>query len=486
MLNRSQLRDRELATRWLAAGHTLVRLPDGLGERTGMPQWIADLLAEQGTLPPVGVISDLAQLFAGHSLKKAGHLPSVNPRLRSVLRSYEDHVLGRMGACPVFEQLCDCYCSLTPRLQSRAVTILTQRFLSRIEFSQGASLSLGLVREVIRAPRSETRLAGLEALSEDGPVAEAITQALEEIVQKSRRCATLLDSADLFLVENVHVLGELTQRLFIEQLVEVETTLSASLPKRLKARRKPLRAKISTALSAEEQYPAGGFSSISNSGSLENLVISELIYMDDPEEGGQGVDLFDLRYAEGELLYYTRDDAFFSRDQRVIQIVFDRSLGQARIKDEGEPWQRLVTGLGLAACAVERLSEWLGAEHGLQFRLAFIGDSLESEMGVLKLLLRDWIELGVVEVCRVSSMDEVLPELEEFAQSSEVDFISFSYDSLDLDGLPSSYQVAQIQLDEATPKLRWRHEAEDTARLTGGGEFSHWQRLALRLFSSMV
>ncbi len=490
-LSASQLRDRELATQWIAAGHSLTRLPEGAGASSrGMPMWIPDLLAEHGSLPPVGVVTDIGQLFAGRSLRETAPLPAVSPRLRGALRSYEDHVLGRLGASPVFETIRDTFCSLSPELQGKATTILIQRFLGRIGFESGASVSLGLVRDVARAPKEETMHSGLEALSESGVVVDAIAEAFEELTQKARRCSALLDTADAFLVENVEVLGELTQRLFIEQLAEVETSLSAGLPKRLKPRRKPLQGKVSTVLATEEEYPAGGFSSISTSGSLENLVISELIYMEDDETADQQlVDLFDLRYAEGELLYYTRDDAVFLRDHRVIQFVFEPSLVQARTKDDDIPWQRLVVALGLVACAIERLSEWLGADHGLLIRLAFVADEgrqpLDSERGVLSLLTRDWIERGAVEVTLVDSHEALLAELEELARSAELDLIHLGCGSRELSGTPDTYQVAHVDLKDSKPQLSWKHRSDEEPGETDDA-WSVWQTMAMRLFSELV
>lgn len=50
-------------------------------------------------------------------------------------------------------------------------------------------------------------------------------------------------------------------------------------------------------------YPVGGISELSNRGSLENLLRSELVYSELDEE----INLFEVRYVEGELLYYQRD-----------------------------------------------------------------------------------------------------------------------------------------------------------------------------------
>tara|TARA_R110002096_G_scaffold42143_2_gene113521 strand:- start:45646 stop:47121 length:1476 start_codon:yes stop_codon:yes gene_type:complete len=489
-LSTAQFRDRKLAIQWIAAGHSLTRLPQGSGANSGgMPMWIPDLLAEHGSLPPVGVVTDIGQLFAGRSLRETAPLPAVSPRLRSALRSYEDHVLGRLGASPVFETIRDTYCSLSPELQGRATTILIQRFLGRIGFESGASVSLGLVRNLVRAPKEETMHSGLEALSESGIVVDAIAEAFEELTQKARRCSALLDGADVFLVENVEVLGELTQRLFIEQLAEVEARFRAGLPKRLKARRKPLQGKVSTSLAAEEEYPAGGFSSISTSGSLENLVISELIYMeDDAASAEQNVDLFDLRYAEGELLYYTRDDAVFLRDHRVIQFVFEPSLVHARTKDEHMSWQRLVVALGLVACAIERLSDWLG-DSGLLIRLAFVEDEgrspLDSERGVLSLLAKDWIERGMVEVTSAESYEALLPELEEFAKGAEIDLISIGCGPRNITATPDTYQVAHLDLGSSRPTLSWKHRAEEDGVVVDDA-WTAWQGMAMRLFAELV
>ena len=94
-----------------------------------------------------------------------------------------------------------------------------------------------------------------------------------------------------------------------------------------------------TSLTDEDHYPTGGFSSIATTGTMENLVISELIYMEDPadKDAAGGVDLFDLRYAEGELLYYTRDESQFVRDHRAVGFALSSDLTRARIKDRGAP-----------------------------------------------------------------------------------------------------------------------------------------------------
>src|SRR5690349_22712781 len=96
-------------------------------------------------------------------------------------------------------------------------------------------------------------------------------------------------------------------------------------------------------LEDDAAFPQGGFSSVSNVGSLENLVTSELVYMEDDA----GLDLFDMRYVEGELLYYTRDESLVVRRRRRVTFALLPGLTEARVKDAGLRWQRGVLVLGL-------------------------------------------------------------------------------------------------------------------------------------------
>src|SRR5690606_34302438 len=56
-------------------------------------------------------------------------------------------------------------------------------------------------------------------------------------------------------------------------------------------------------------YPAGGFDALSTRGRFENLVRSEVAYVGEGRDQLGSIDLFDVRYAGGELLFYTRDES---------------------------------------------------------------------------------------------------------------------------------------------------------------------------------
>jgi hypothetical protein len=157
---------------------------------------------------------------------------------------------------------------------------------------------------------------------------------------------------------------------------------------------------------------------VSNVGSLENLVTSELVYRDDDA----GLDLFDVRYVEGELLYYTRDESLFVRRRRVVTFALLPGLAEARVKDAGLRWQRGVLVLGLVLSLVRRLSVWLG-EEDLRFRVVVVDKGLEAERGLCELLLREWLARGTAEVTTADSVETVLAQAGEDAKRARTDVL---------------------------------------------------------------
>jgi hypothetical protein len=115
------------------------------------------------------------------------------------------------------------------------------------------------------------------------------------------------------------------------------------------------------------------------------------------------VDLFDMRYAEGELLYYTRDEAILTRQRRVVTLLLGNDLVATRVKDVELPWQRIVLLLGLVMATIKKLVGDLAGD-ALQFRVVFVRDSpgqpstLRAERELCELVLREWREKGIVEV----------------------------------------------------------------------------------------
>jgi len=123
-------------------------------------------------------------------------------------------------------------------------------------------------------------------------------------------------------------------------------------------------------------------------------------------EDGPETDVFTLRYVEGELLYYTRDDSVFRRHRQVIGIALGADLDDARVKDRDLPWQRLILAFGLLVAAIRWLTEQLG-DHALTIRIAFPPNLLSEEREIVTLLLGGEVHRGTVVIEETAWQDLV-------------------------------------------------------------------------------
>jgi len=172
-------------------------------------------------------------------------------------------------------------------------------------------------------------------------------------------------------------------------------------------------------------------------------------------------DLFDVRFVEGELLYYARDESVAVRKKRALVFVFDPSLMRSRLKDPGEQYQRLVWLSGAVTALVRKLSEWLNTE-ALQFELVFSAEGEENalveEEGVLSLLLREFRERGQVDVTRIDSTLAAITQARERhrGRARIMYFTSKLRAGLEGDAAPD----AIIDVGDARPRVHWRDAPE--------------------------
>jgi hypothetical protein len=399
----------------LAAGLCLSRigsLDDAALGRVGT--WLLATIGERFDLPPAGVVADLGALLHGERL--ISRLPRPprpfaipDPRLAGAMRRYEDAVLARLDGDPRITAGAFAIARLPPHLRPRGVAVVVSGILGRIGWSEEAALALqpGVVRAAMERPLAATLELGHAALRDQGETREGLARAYEALVRGAQKTAELVSAADVFALENLHVLQSLSQRVAIAQVVEAQEAVERRLPRRVRStRKKP--GPIASRAEDESAYPVGGFSSISTSGVLENLVASELVYM---ETSRKAIDLFDLRYAEGELLYYTRDEAILTRPRRLIAFYLGDDLAATRLKDPALPWQRIVCLMGLLAAVIARLERDLSGEE-LSFRVVFVRQApgspaiLRPERALSELLLREWIESGTLSVVEATLASE--------------------------------------------------------------------------------
>lgn len=455
-----ELRDRHAAEDWLRAGFCLTRLEPPSAAHVGRAApWVLAAQEECGALPPVGVIADLGRLLTGGSRDAANtaiHVP--DGRLRSMVRLYEDQVLGRLASDSNLEAACDAIARLPAEARPQAIAVAVSALLDRMKFGQGVSVSPGITRALVKSPSAEMMQAGYDRLGIAGELAETLADGYEALVRAARHAPSLIAEADVFALENLTVLKTLTQRLSVQQVAEAAEELGKGLPRRMK--KKAAGSRAPTNLEDDDQYPIGGFSSISTAGSIENLVSSELIYMEEQADSkSDDVDLFDMRYVEGELLYYTRDESVFVRNHRVITFAFDPGLVRARFKDPDVKWQRLVAAQGLVLCLVRRITDWL-SDEGLFFRVVFVRDErgthpLAQERSLAEILLREWIDKGIAEVGEAANLGEVARRCEAGARRAQSDLILFSAGGVTLPEPDPRVPLHQVDLHAARDWADW-------------------------------
>src|SRR5262249_54150544 len=133
------------------------------------------------------------------------------------------------------------------------------------------------------------------------------------------------------------------------------------------------RMEVPTRILDEDTYPVGGFTSISNRGSVESLLHSQLAYME--PDNAERPDLLGIKFLRDELLSYARDENLFLRRRRTFIVAFDEDLVDARFKDAKSDleYQRIVMLLALVCVVVRKLTEWLSTD-ALTFEFIFLGE----------------------------------------------------------------------------------------------------------------
>jgi vWA domain found in the FtsH ternary systems/N-terminal helical region fused to the FtsH ternary system vWA domain len=393
------LRDPDEAQRFLLTGLWLQRAvaPVAATVKPAL-EWALEIVAGGQPMPPIGVVADLGHAAFGFDRSlQAPREPLVIPGLPATLmRTYEDHVLGKVYADWSFERAGDALRRFQGRDRSRGLAYLMRQFGDRAHYA-GVELSPGIIRTLLESAPDELLRRGWESLSLDGPSPHLIPQ-YEALINAARRMAEILALEDVIALEQRTALADLGQYVAHRQVLQVAAQLEEGLPRHKIA---PLsgRREVPTRVLDEDTYPVGGFTSISTKGSVESLLHSQLAYMEMDAE--LRPDLFDVKYLRDELYYYSRDENHFLRRRRTYLFVLYPDLVRARFKDPDLPVQRIVLILGLLMAAVRKLSEWLSTD-ALSFEFVLLQDGnakpLVQEGALLEMLFREQIESRLVEI----------------------------------------------------------------------------------------
>jgi hypothetical protein len=505
------LRDPEAARQFLLQGLWFQRaMHPGVATVPHALEWSLAIADAGQPLPPVGFVADLGHVALGKDREGRAHkesvtLPGVPPGL---IRTYEDHVLGKIYADWTFERASDALRRLAlgdaeraehgkplseeeqrrrlERKRSLGLAYLVRQLRERGGFN-GVEMSPGVIRGLLdrgaggNKPEELLRQ-GWESLSQHGPL-PLLVEFYEQIIAAARRMAEALAPEDVIALEQGTALLSMGEYVAHRQVLQIARRLEEGLPRH---KVKPLhgRQEVPTRVLDEDTYPVGGFASISTRGSIESLLHSQLAFME--KEPEQRPDLFDMKYLRDELYYYSRDENQFLRRRRSFLFVLRPDLVQARFKDPDLPGQRLVLLLSLLLAAERRLAEWLSTD-ALRFEFLFVQGGqarpLEEEAKLLTLLFREAIETGTVGVGHVPA-EELASRVKHHARRSLCQCLVAGVKPC-ADELPSDEAVvSELSLDGPRPELRIGRDPP----LTPEGEepFETWAGALLKLLQLWI
>jgi hypothetical protein len=189
-----------------------------------------------------------------------------------------------------------------------------------------------------------------------------VVRQLEELRARLAGRALFRDE-DLWELSHLHELPSEAARLALRSLHATKARIPPPSPAVVAALRRRAR-DVPVDDETADVFPAGGFDAMSTKGTLENLVRSEVGYVGegvDVDDTGRplGPDLFDVRFVEGELLYYTRDESPLFEARRPLVFVID-DVDALRFKVPSLPTQNLVLVAAVCLRAHQDLSDAVG------------------------------------------------------------------------------------------------------------------------------
>ena len=397
LVNVYEIRDLEEVRTFLFQGLWLQRVvaPSAETVRPAL-EWALQVLARGWPLPPIGFVADLGHVAFGMDWEsKAARHKAVVPGVPAQLMpTYEDHVLGKIYADWTFSHAGDALRRYQEDDRKRGLAFLVNQLRERAGFP-GVEFSPGVIHSALEMPPDDLLRQGYESLERDG-LHPYLRDLYEGLIDAARRVAEVLGPEDLIELQQGTALDEEGERMAFRQVVQAALALEATLPRH---RVRPLarRQEVPTRVLDEDTYPVGGFSSISNRGSIESLLHSQLAYIEDDRP-----DLFDVKFLRDELLYYSRDENQFLRRRRTFVMAFFPDLiERIRFKDADLPWQRGILLLAVLFTTVRKLTEWLSTD-ALVFEFVFFVEGqprnfpLEAEFDLLLKLLREQVANGTV------------------------------------------------------------------------------------------
>lgn len=408
-----ELRDPDLAKEFILESLLLARAHPLSADSVKSTLRVAMELTSDGSpLPPLGLVFDISEVATRFGTERKSP-PEVHGFHPGLTRRYEDYVLGKMYADISFERGVDAIARFEGRERDRAIAFMINQLCRRCDVV-GAYLSPAVIKSFQQLTGDEVVAMAGELITPDG-ISATMSEHYEKLVTAIQSSGELLGAEDIFELEHGTALAEFGQRIALHQVLRAAAELEKNLPNQ-KPRSQPRKYSVATNILEEDFYPVGGFSSISNKGTIESLLRSELAYIDDEVRP----DLFDIKFARGELLYYSRDENQFLRRRLSFVFLLDPSLAHARFKDPQIEWQRIILLMAMLYAMVERISNWLSVD-AMQFEFLFLNrisaSPLDDERELLEMLFREQLESGMVTIGEIEE-SEVVVHCDDLARTS--------------------------------------------------------------------
>ena len=468
-----EIRDPDEARRHLLCSLWMSRCAPMDPERVSNAlRWAAELVSDGAPLPPLGFVADVGRVIAG-SLRSVDSQPATAPVEldAAIWRRYEDYVVGKLYADMSFERGVDAVQQYHGRDRDRAIAYVLNAIRTRCGFG-GVLLSPAVLSGLRDLKPAEALGQACHQLEQSGWSADLVEE-FEDLTNAVRMTGDLLGPEDIFELESGTALDEFGQRVALRQVLQAAAYMEVGLPKQ-KPRATPRQYSVATNIMDEDSYPIGGFTSISNRGTMESLLRSELAYMDPSDD--QRPDIFDVKYVRDELLYYARDENQFLRRRLSFFFIIEPETIKARIKDSQCSWQRIIFLLGLITLAVRKLLDWL-SDDAIHFEVLFLRSAsrepLEDEFTLLQTLLREEIEKEIVRL-EFINREDVESRLTTFARQTLCHVTTIGGDQPPASDLPIP---SFLGLGEATPRLT----LEETEVECGEAGDHAWRQAAASL-----
>jgi hypothetical protein len=475
-----ELRDLDAAKRYVIEGLWLQRAvkPTPATVRSAL-EWAMEVASGGHSLPPLGFIADVGHVALGadseHRNKESQHVPGWPPTLA---RTYEDHVLGKLYADWTFERAGDALRRYPEgKERTKGIAYVVNQLRDRLNMG-GVMLPPAVIRGLLSTNPDDVLSSGWDSLMRDGP-SEVQVQLYEEIVAAARRTSEVLVKEDVDALEDKSALGDMGQYVALRQIRQTTGRMESLLPAR-PVRPRLGRKEVPTRVHDEDQYPVGGYSSISNRGTIESLLHSQLAYMED-----ETPDLFDIKFVRDELFYYSRDENQFLRRRRVFVFALFPDLVAARFKDPELSHQRIVLLQSAILALVHRLTAWLSTD-AIRFEVLFVQDGerkpLAEEATLMQLLLREPIERGDGLVLWVPDKAGVMQHLNNLARQAQVHCLAAATEPFEME----IENVVLTELVVAGPRPEIGDDSGVVAELEGDDALDVWQETVLRILRDWV